>query len=75
MAEEDGIDIFSRPFCLIDTDDTGRFVICQRALDQLGALGDGQTVVTAIVGRYRSGKSYLMNRLCGHTSGKIPEKS
>lgn len=68
-VEDDG-NIFIRPQCLIDTNEEGIFVVNSSVLDQLRGLG-GDVIVVAVVGPYRTGKSYLMNRLCGHYTGKL----
>lgn len=68
-GEDDG-NIFIRPQCLIDTNEEGHFVVEPSVLDQLRGL-DGDVIVVAVVGPYRTGKSYLMNRLCGHCTGRF----
>ncbi|XP_051021935.1 guanylate-binding protein 2-like [Acomys russatus] len=55
------------PMCLIEN--TGnQLVVNQEALDILSAITQ-PVVVVAIVGLYRTGKSYLMNKLAGKKTG------
>uniref|UniRef100_A0A8D2KUA4 GB1/RHD3-type G domain-containing protein n=1 Tax=Varanus komodoensis TaxID=61221 RepID=A0A8D2KUA4_VARKO len=57
----------SAPMCLIEN--RGKeFRVCQEALQLLSEIHQ-PVVVVAIVGLYRTGKSYLMNKLAGKTSG------
>ncbi|XP_034355977.1 guanylate-binding protein 2-like [Arvicanthis niloticus] len=56
-----------KPMCLIENTE-GRLVINQEALSILSAINQ-PVVVVAIVGLYRTGKSYLMNKLAGKRSG------
>ncbi len=62
--------IFQEPQCLIETDEGGKLRVVQECVDELNRL-DKPFVIVAIAGIYRTGKSYLMNRLAGKTSGKI----
>ncbi|XP_016285323.1 guanylate-binding protein 1-like [Monodelphis domestica] len=55
------------PVCLIENS-KGQFVVKQEALDILDTVTQ-PVVVVAIVGLYRTGKSYLMNRLAGQKTG------
>ncbi|KAL8219632.1 UNVERIFIED_CONTAM: Guanine nucleotide-binding protein subunit beta [Gekko kuhli] len=56
------------PICLIDNRPDGTLVVEEKAMQIL--LGIRQpVVVVAIVGLYRTGKSYLMNRLAGKRKG------
>uniref|UniRef100_A0A670IN38 GB1/RHD3-type G domain-containing protein n=1 Tax=Podarcis muralis TaxID=64176 RepID=A0A670IN38_PODMU len=57
----------SEPICLIENRDRKLFV-CEKALRLLSEIRQ-PVVVVAIVGRYRTGKSYLMNKLAGRNSG------
>ncbi|XP_053547116.1 guanylate-binding protein 1 [Bombina bombina] len=56
------------PVCLIENNPNGELVVNQDALKILSDITK-PVVVIAIVGRYRTGKSYLMNKLAGHRSG------
>ncbi|XP_034356131.1 guanylate-binding protein 2-like [Arvicanthis niloticus] len=56
-----------KPMCLIENTE-GRLVINQESLSILSAITQ-PVVVVAIVGLYRTGKSYLMNKLAGKRSG------
>ncbi|KAG7459001.1 hypothetical protein MATL_G00226550 [Megalops atlanticus] len=56
-----------RPVCFIDNTSNGELQVNQEALDILSSIKQ-PVVVVSIVGMYRTGKSYLMNRLAGkHT--------
>nr|XP_048309656.1 guanylate-binding protein 1-like isoform X3 [Myodes glareolus] len=55
------------PVCLIENSDQ-ELVVKQEALDILSAIKQ-PVVVVAIVGLYRTGKSYLMNKLAGKQKG------
>ncbi|CAI5781041.1 guanylate-binding protein 1-like [Podarcis lilfordi] len=57
----------SEPICLIENRDRKLFV-CEKALRLLSEIHQ-PVVVVAIVGLYRTGKSYLMNKLAGRNSG------
>ncbi|XP_041091294.1 guanylate-binding protein 1-like [Polyodon spathula] len=56
------------PVCLIENSSTGQLRVNQQALEILSQI-DQPVVVVAIVGLYRTGKSYLMNKLAGKRSG------
>lgn len=56
------------PVCLIENV-KGKLVINQEALEILSAFTQ-PLVVVAIVGLYRTGKSYLMNKLAGKNEGE-----
>ncbi|KAL2098620.1 hypothetical protein ACEWY4_005100 [Coilia grayii] len=58
----------NEPVCLIDTGRDGRMSVQQGALQILEQIQQ-PVVVVAVVGLYRTGKSYLMNRLAGRQSG------
>ncbi len=64
-----GLDIFTEPQCLIDTGSDGRLEALRKTVEELKRL-DKPLVVIAIAGLYRTGKSYLMNRLAGVTEGQ-----
>ncbi|XP_015264865.1 PREDICTED: guanylate-binding protein 1-like [Gekko japonicus] len=55
------------PVCLIENKDR-KLVVHQEALQLLSGIRQ-PVVVVAIVGLYRTGKSYLMNKLAGKNSG------
>ena len=61
--------IFREPQCLIDTAKDGRLEVKKDLIAELQSLHKS-LVVIAIAGLYRTGKSYLMNRLAGKTDGK-----
>ncbi|XP_028616245.1 guanylate-binding protein 5-like [Grammomys surdaster] len=56
------------PMCLIGNTDDEHLVTNQEALEILSAITQ-PVVVVAIVGLYRTGKSYLMNKLAGKEKG------
>lgn len=63
--------VFQDPLRLIDSDaHTGKIQINWDVLEQIEAIKK-QLNVISIAGRYRSGKSYLMNRLAGKKKGRI----
>ena len=55
------------PICLIENNEL--LSVNQEALEILGKISQ-PVVVVAIVGLYRTGKSYLMNRLAGRNHGE-----
>ncbi|XP_072505107.1 guanylate-binding protein 2-like isoform X2 [Notamacropus eugenii] len=55
------------PVCLIEND-KGELIVNQKSLEILSSITE-PVVVVAIVGLYRTGKSYLMNKLAGKKSG------
>ncbi|XP_016114133.1 guanylate-binding protein 1-like isoform X1 [Sinocyclocheilus grahami] len=57
-----------KPVCFIDTGSDGKLCVQQSALQILQQIQQ-PVVVVAVVGLYRTGKSYLMNRLAGKQSG------
>ena len=67
-----GMNILSGPACLIGTDAQGRLQVDEQVLGQVQQL-DKPLVVVAIAGLYRTGKSYLLNRLAGQSdvSGQL----
>ncbi|XP_078522688.1 guanylate-binding protein 1-like [Lissotriton helveticus] len=56
------------PVCLIENTEEGELVVKQEAIEILNKITE-PVVVVAIVGLYRTGKSYLMNRLAGKNIG------
>ena len=56
------------PVCLIENTN-GKLVVNPEALKTLSAITQ-PLVVVAIVGLYRTGKSYLMNKLAGKSKGE-----
>ncbi|XP_051747571.1 guanylate-binding protein 1-like [Ctenopharyngodon idella] len=57
-----------KPVCLIDTESDGKLCVQQSALQILQQIQQ-PVVVVAVVGLYRTGKSYLMNRLARQQTG------
>uniref|UniRef100_A0A8D0B8U4 GB1/RHD3-type G domain-containing protein n=1 Tax=Salvator merianae TaxID=96440 RepID=A0A8D0B8U4_SALMN len=56
------------PICLIENKPNGKLVVREEAAEILGNIRQ-PIVVVAIVGPYRTGKSYLMNQLAGKSKG------
>ncbi|XP_063791218.1 guanylate-binding protein 1-like [Pseudophryne corroboree] len=56
------------PLCLIENPENGKFRVNPEAIDVLSQISQ-PVVVVAIVGLYRTGKSYLMNKLAGARRG------
>ncbi|XP_060796120.1 guanylate-binding protein 1-like isoform X1 [Neoarius graeffei] len=56
------------PVCLVDNGPDGKMAVQQGALQILEQIQQ-PVVVVAVVGLYRTGKSYLMNRLAGQQTG------
>ncbi|XP_063292046.1 guanylate-binding protein 1-like isoform X2 [Pelobates fuscus] len=56
------------PICLIENRENGDLVVNPEAEEILSAINQ-PVVVVAIVGKYRTGKSYLMNKLAGCSNG------
>uniref|UniRef100_A0A8C1Z287 GB1/RHD3-type G domain-containing protein n=1 Tax=Cyprinus carpio TaxID=7962 RepID=A0A8C1Z287_CYPCA len=60
--------LMSAPVCLIENDENGQLHVRKEAKDILDGITE-PVVVVSVVGLYRTGKSYLMNRLAGQQSG------
>ncbi|KAL4597459.1 guanylate-binding protein 1-like, partial [Arapaima gigas] len=58
----------AKPVCLIDKTKENDLLVNQEALNILNSIRQ-PVVVVSIVGMYRTGKSYLMNRLAGKRKG------
>ncbi|XP_067218609.1 guanylate-binding protein 1-like isoform X5 [Chanodichthys erythropterus] len=58
----------SAPVCLIENDENGKLYVKKQAKDILDGIKE-PVVVVSVVGLYRTGKSYIMNRLAGQQSG------
>ena len=56
------------PVCLVESGREGRLHVVPAAQDILNQI-DQHVVVVAVVGLYRTGKSYLMNKLAGKNKG------
>ncbi|KAJ8012983.1 hypothetical protein DPEC_G00048560 [Dallia pectoralis] len=56
------------PVVLIENDSDGKLQVVRSALDILDQI-DQHVVVVSVVGLYRTGKSYLMNKLAGKSKG------
>lgn len=59
-----------QPLCLISSDFEGRLCVVKEAKEILDGITQ-PVIVVSVVGLYRTGKSYLMNRLAGQQTGKI----
>ncbi|XP_050980282.1 guanylate-binding protein 1 isoform X7 [Labeo rohita] len=60
--------LMSAPVCLIENDENGKLRVRKEAKDILDGISE-PVVVVSVVGLYRTGKSYLMNRLAGQQTG------
>ncbi|XP_051990667.1 guanylate-binding protein 1 [Xyrauchen texanus] len=58
----------SSPVCFIENDLNGKLCVRKEAKDILDEIKE-PVVVVSVVGLYRTGKSYIMNRLAGQQSG------
>ncbi|KAI5092913.1 guanylate-binding protein 1 [Silurus meridionalis] len=56
------------PVCLISSDSEGRLCIVKESKEILEGITQ-PVIVVSVVGLYRTGKSYLMNRLAGQQTG------
>lgn len=56
------------PVCLIENDEDGKLRVVRSSQEILAQI-DQHVVVVSVVGLYRTGKSYLMNKLAGKTKG------
>ncbi|XP_065122835.1 guanylate-binding protein 1-like isoform X4 [Paramisgurnus dabryanus] len=56
------------PVCLIENEDSGTLSVRKEGKDILDRI-NGPVVVVSVVGLYRTGKSYLMNRLAQQQTG------
>ncbi|XP_066499928.1 guanylate-binding protein 1-like [Hoplias malabaricus] len=68
MAFEGSYAEMSAPICLINNTEDGGLVVCEEAMKILDQITQ-PVVVVAVVGLYRTGKSYLMNRLARKQRG------
>ncbi|XP_067308596.1 guanylate-binding protein 2-like isoform X2 [Pseudorasbora parva] len=59
--------LMSSPICLVENV-KGSLCVCKSAIELLSRIKE-PVVVVSVVGLYRTGKSYLMNRLAGQQSG------
>ncbi|KAA0710782.1 Guanylate-binding protein 6 GTP-binding protein 6 [Triplophysa tibetana] len=57
-----------KPVCLIDSTSDGKLCVQESAVQILQKI-EQPVVVVSVVGLYRTGKSYLMNRLAGKQTG------
>ncbi|XP_075135349.1 guanylate-binding protein 6-like [Leptodactylus fuscus] len=60
--------VMERPVCFIENHEDGTMQVNQAALEILSRVTQ-KVVVVAIVGKYRTGKSYLMNKLARRKNG------
>ncbi|XP_028819789.1 guanylate-binding protein 1-like [Denticeps clupeoides] len=60
--------VMEEPVCLIDSEEDGRLQVRGEAMNILEQIQQ-PVVVVAVVGLYRTGKSYLMNRLARKKTG------
>ncbi len=64
----------SAPVCLIENDENGKLRVGKEAKNILDGISE-PVVVVSVVGLYRTGKSYLMNRLAGQQTGAAERNS
>ena len=55
---------------MIDTSENGKLQVVPNIVQEVSTL-DKPLVIVAIAGLYRTGKSYLLNRLAGKSNGNI----
>ncbi|XP_067831344.1 guanylate-binding protein 1-like [Heptranchias perlo] len=67
-SEGHGLYNMDEPMCLIENSASGELQVNQEALNILSEISQ-PVIVVAIVGLYRTGKSYLMNKLAGKQKG------
>ncbi|XP_052387402.1 guanylate-binding protein 1 [Carassius gibelio] len=60
--------LMSAPVCLIENDENGKLHVKKEGKEILDGIHE-PVVVVSVVGLYRTGKSYIMNRLAGQQSG------
>ena len=53
---------------LVSYDDDGKYRLHEGAVSVLNGLGKGRLAVVAVIGPYRSGKSFLLNKLSAQES-------
>ena len=70
IAMAESLQIFVTPQCLVESTPDGNLAVNQGVLEELQKL-DNQVVVVVITGPYRTGKSYLMNRLADLKTGRL----
>ncbi|XP_072541476.1 guanylate-binding protein 1-like [Salminus brasiliensis] len=66
--ESETFSAMKEPVCLISSDSEGRLCVETKAKEILDKI-KSPVVVVSVVGLYRTGKSYLMNRLAGQQTG------
>ncbi|KAL3871944.1 hypothetical protein ACJMK2_039916 [Sinanodonta woodiana] len=62
--------VFQKPLCLIDSDKDGKLMAVDDVLNRISQIPK-QLNVVAIAGLYRTGKSYLLNRLAQVNKGSL----
>ncbi|XP_053376332.1 guanylate-binding protein 6-like isoform X2 [Mercenaria mercenaria] len=68
MSKVGQLSVFIKPQCLIKTDDEGKLHVEEKIISEISTIKES-LVVVAIAGLYRTGKSFLMNRLTNTESG------
>ena len=64
------IDEYKEPYSLISTDEHGKFILNYDAVKRIHDICLNKHLhIICITGPYRTGKSYLMNRLAGVKTG------
>ncbi|WAR13930.1 GBP2-like protein, partial [Mya arenaria] len=62
--------VFKKPQCLICASEDNTLKVCNDVLDEISHI-DKPCVVVAIAGLYRTGKSFLMNRIANEQTGFV----
>ncbi|XP_045173788.2 guanylate-binding protein 3-like [Mercenaria mercenaria] len=62
------LSVFEQPQWLVFLNETGHFDLREKVMNEIQSI-DVSLSVVAIAGSYRTGKSYLMNRLAGSSKG------
>jgi predicted AAA+ superfamily ATPase len=63
------LSVFKQPMCLIRNDGNETLALVEDVLQEISTI-DNTVNVIAIAGPYRTGKSYLLNKLAGRKQGK-----
>ncbi|XP_045197032.2 guanylate-binding protein 1-like [Mercenaria mercenaria] len=68
LSKYRGLKVFWSPLCLIKNDENGQLSLEMEVIEEISKIEDTVNVI-AIAGPYRSGKSYLLNRLANTEQG------
>jgi hypothetical protein len=64
VSASKGRQTLTEPLLIIDMDENGKFAVSKKAIKYLEEI-DTNIAVISIVGHYRTGKSFLLNRFAG----------